>query len=158
MSDIDKIAEWISEDLDSPTCPECGNELAPDSDKCTIPGCKNFLLAFRDVPGSLITKRGVKINFDNIIDEGNFYAVFVKSPLSYIGTNGAPYYWRTHFKYFKYRRAKPVRNPKRDRGGTYLITRTHKTITIHKENIQELVIAGQEVIPKRRDPAYEPYA
>jgi hypothetical protein len=40
--------------------------------------------------------------------------------------------------------------------GTYLIKRTHKTLTIHKENIEQLVMLGEEIIPKRRDPPYEP--
>ena len=161
MDDINKIADWISEDLGSATCEECGNELAPGSDKCTTPGCRNFLLAFRNVPGWLITKRDVKIEFDDIIDEGNYYAVFVRSPLTYIGGNGCPYYWRNHFKYFKYRRAKPLwpnpKNPKgRAGGGAYTISRTHKTLTIHKENIQQLVIGNQEIEPKRKDPPYNP--
>ena len=176
MSRPEDIARLLSEDVEERKCKECHSTLMPDSNSCQTPGCPNFLFAFRSLKGVLKTNRGTTIKFDDLIDRGPYYAVFVPDRYRWqhdwsrkkrgpavrsriklwarrkeLNPPAAILYGGS-VKYPQYYSVKNVwpagAVPAGEPGayGSYDITRTHKTLTINKINIVSLYVGDLKVI------------
>ena len=174
MIEPEDIARMISED--ERKCDKCQGDLAADSDSCQTPGCSNFLFAFKSLSGVLKTNRGTVIEFDDLIDRGSYYAVFVPDRYRWVhpwsrkkrgsAIRGRIRLWGRRKELnppqvilyggtIKYPQYYSVKNiwpagdvPAGEPGayGSYDITRTHKTLTVNKANIVSLRVGSLKVI------------